>query len=389
MGVPFYNVDPDKYNQKNNGVEGQGSGSSISGDQSLVSGSASGAPQGQPGTGGQIPFTNIQSYLSANPEGGGGDKVLAKTVGDEIGAVQSDAQKSYDEFNKSVDAANAGIKSNVGDLENKQRRNFSESFSKNLSGADLQGGNQDTYSAVTNELRDYGSKQSPALNQYYKSATPKLQQYQQGVSGDDTQFKGLINQLYSNAAKQSGATMGSGAMALQEQLDSGQKLTQQREKAKGDISSLNSKLDSYNNAAKSKKEATESSIKSSKNAATQAANKFDQDRQALLHEFNTKKYNYDYQNAFGDPQGSREGTLPDILKAGKVMYGDKRRYAEADGTTIRDGYANLNPTVYIGELLRKYGFSGDSLPNNLSSNPEENKPPQFRDGSVWGKTKRV
>jgi hypothetical protein len=208
-------LDPNNYQIDPNNPQGQqaqqgGSSNALMGDASGGGTVFAGAPptsNASQGAGGAGGWTNIQNYLQANQGNTGTADKLNKDVGgtfdqeqsnlgNQSSQVKQQAQGAVDKNNVTQDAASKAI-SQAGSLYN-------------------YGGQQSNeYQQALNPIKSSLSAQYQGPTQFSYGLGAQTQQYGSDL-GNDQGFHGLMNGLYNQAA---GGQMGSGALALQEQLD--------------------------------------------------------------------------------------------------------------------------------------------------------------------------
>lgn len=159
------------------------------------------------GSGGTGGWTNIQSYLMANPASQGTATALKSQVG-----------STFDQEKQNIDKSSQDTQSqaqqnvNQNSLSTDQATKLLQQAGSNYS---YSGTPSDTYSSSVGQLKNaYGAQYSGPTNWSYGLGAD-AQNYGQGLQNDEG-FHGIMNTLYNKAA---GGTMGSGAQSLQQQLD--------------------------------------------------------------------------------------------------------------------------------------------------------------------------
>lgn len=248
------NLDPSKQPAQPGGSQSQpGSAPATSaggGGSAIPSGGASGAGAPASGAGGSSSgnsnpggggWVNIQNYLGANQGNTGSQDILNKQVGGTFGQEQSNLDSQAKDTKAKADAAAGGYQDISADQEkqmmgNVQKRNSVDDFFTDQSKGIGQ------FSNSTSGADD--QKLKSALNYQYQG--PKNFNYNIGNDaktygdqmGTDQGFNATMQGLYNKSAN--GGQMGSGAMALQGQLDSGnQGLQTARQQLLGQYAGLN------------------------------------------------------------------------------------------------------------------------------------------------------
>lgn len=212
------------------------------------------------GTGGQTlgGFTNIQDYLSANSGNTGSAGTLAKQVGDAFNTdkqnvdqgssqASSDAQKQVDSNYIGQDQASKMISQSAG-MYGQGGSDYDSNKSK------VQGALGATY-------------QGPTSYSYGPSDTSN--QYGQDLS-NDAGFGDLMKNVYqqsSQGADGSGRALGSGGLALQQQIDSGNsKLNDTRQQLMSDYAGLTPYVDNAVGNANTAIGNAQTAVQTNKNA---------------------------------------------------------------------------------------------------------------------------
>jgi hypothetical protein len=169
---------------------------------------ATGGPQSAPaGTGGSPGWTNIQDYLTANKGMTGTADYLKQQVGSQFANEQ-----------KSLGEQAADTKQKAASEVDKTRFNQDDA-SKRIQDASkqysYQGAPTSQYSDVVNDYRTKLNAKYQGPTQFAYGFQAPTQEYGSNL-GNDQGFSAIMNSLYDKA---SGSTMGTGARALQTQLD--------------------------------------------------------------------------------------------------------------------------------------------------------------------------
>lgn len=227
----------DNQNQNNNqNASNTGGGTSAgSAGGGFISSPAANSGMGAGGQG----WTNIQSYLFANKDDKSSANNLANTVGsqfdkeskdlsDSSNAAKQSAQDFNTQNNMSQDQASKLVQQ--AGQSYKQANPYTQSYG--TGGISTGPGRMehpddnapppptsDDYNNSTGALKNFFNTQYAGPTQYNYGLNDKTQQYGTNL-GSDTGFKALMGDLNQQAAQKAGMTaLGSGGMALQEQLD--------------------------------------------------------------------------------------------------------------------------------------------------------------------------
>lgn len=151
----------------------------------------------QPGSGGSLGWTNLQSYITANRGATGTADALNKSVGGEI-------SKEKDSLTQSANQAKQKAESEV------QRSSLGKDQASQLVQQAGSGQSSTAVPQISEAVKDYSGP-----TQFAPGLGGKVQEYGSGLQ-DDQRFSGLLNAIYGDAAK---GNINTGQRALQQQLD--------------------------------------------------------------------------------------------------------------------------------------------------------------------------
>lgn len=353
-------LDPNSpYNQ-----QGQAQQTSESG---LVSGDSGGGDAGrqnsspQQGSGGQIPFTNIQKYFAANPqENSGSADLFNNEYGNKINNAATDFSNAKGAFDSSVDKYGSDV-SNAVDAANKEFDPLKRSW---IGAQDLLNtNNQNAISNYNKSMDESQNKIRSAINDYKapdnfnyslgQDVQEAGQKVQPGISLSE-----IMQPLYRKYAGQVGAQFGAGSTALQEQLDAGNtNLSTSISNAANNYSQLNKDLtDPEGGLAQSNKhlDDVKADVTSKQQGVSNALDDYYKNASQISNELNAKDWDISsYRNSRGRVPGTPYG------QTAKDAYATVQRVN--NGSSTSGFYGPIQSNNYKQELNRlfaKYGFPG-------------------------------
>jgi len=356
-------LDPNSpYNQ-----QGQTQQTSESG---LVSGDSGGGDAGQQpnspqqGSGGQIPFTNIQKYFAANPqENSGASDLFNNEYGNKINNAATDFSNAKNIFDANVDKYGSDVSGAV-ESANKEFDPLKRSW---IGAQDLLNTNdQNAISGYYKSMDESQNKIRSAINDY---KAPDNFNYSLGQDVQEagkkvqpgTSLSEIMQPLYRKYAGQVGAQFGAGSTALQEQLDAGNtNLSTNISNAANKYSQLNKDLTDPEGAlAQSNKhlDDVKADVTNKQQGVSNALDDYYKNASQISNELNAKDWDLGPMNIKrarikNDPFG----------KSAKEAYSVAQQISQnTPGTPLAGEHMPIRKNKYTQELNRlfaKYGFPG-------------------------------
>lgn len=328
-------IDENRFDEQDQNLLNRDQMNQTPGGAATVSAGTSQGSRAGVGAGGTGGWTNIQSYLKANPVNQGSANALKSEVGSQFDNEQS---KLQNESSKAISDA----KGQVGQFDVNQALN--------------QYGSGDRQGAVQS-YNDYINKQYQGPTQFNYGLGGKTQEYGEALSSP-AGSQGLMNQIYNKAA---GGQMSKGQRALQEQFDVTNPYTAQ---AQSDMSARYQALKDLANAKTSEAQGeianAQNQLQTNKQAATSDLNTRSgllsaqmQDYQRLKDQWNPEKMGGSFEDLY-NPIASQYNMIQDFLGLKPVENTVRTAVPKGEITATQ-------PTSYFD------GLKGDYI-NNFDEN---------------------